>query len=75
MKKINFNSGWKFTLNDGKSAGFEGEWTVDLPYDFSIIQERGASEPSGASGGFFKCGLGKYKKSFIPKRNKRYLYR
>ena len=29
-------------MNDGKDwdARFEGEYTVDLPYDFSIIQDR-----------------------------------
>ena len=74
MKKINFNRGWDFCLNDGKDwdKAFEGECVVDLPHDFSIIQERSENAPSGASGGFFKCGVGKYKKSFKAKKNKKY---
>lgn len=74
MKKINFNRGWQFCLNDGKDwdKAFEGECIVDLPHDFSIIQERSAHAPSGASGGFFMCGVGKYQKSFKAKKNKKY---
>ena len=74
MKKINFNRGWEFCLNDGKDwdKEFAGESIVDLPHDFSIIQERSEGAPSGASGGFFKCGVGKYQKSFKAKKNKKY---
>ena len=74
MKKINFNLGWQFCLNDGKDwdKAFESECVVDLPHDFSIIQERSKDAPSGASGGFFKCGVGKYQKTFKAKKNKNY---
>ena len=74
MKKINFNRGWEFCLNDGKDwdKAFESECVVDLPHDFSIIQDRSENAPSGASGGFFRCGVGKYQKSFKAKKNKKY---
>lgn len=76
MKKIDFNKSWKFCLNDGKDwdARFESEYTVDLPYDFSIIQDRRADAPSGPSGGFFAGGVGKYQKTFKAKKGKRYLF-
>lgn len=50
MKKTCFNNGWKFCLNDGKdwSQGFNqvnGD-VIDLPFDFSIIQERKEDAPS-----------------------------
>lgn len=74
MKRINFNRGWQFCLNDGKDwdKAFEAECVVDLPHDFSIIQDRSENAPSGASGGFFRCGVGKYQKSFKAKKNKKY---
>ena len=76
MKKINFNKGWEFCLNDGKDwdARFESEYTVDLPYDFSIIQKRTPNAPSGGSGGYFQCGVGKYRKTFLAKKNKKYFF-
>ena len=77
MKKINFNSGWKFCFNDKKdgTSKIEGEYSViDLPNDFSIIQERRADAPSGPSGGFFEGGVGKYQKTFMPKKNKKYFF-
>ena len=78
MKKINFNKGWTFCLNDGKdwSAGLniQNGNIIDLPFDFSIIQERKADAPSGASGGFFQGGVGKYSKSFKAKKGKKYFF-
>ncbi|MBQ7907037.1 MAG: DUF4982 domain-containing protein [Clostridia bacterium] len=76
MKKDNFNKNWDFCLNDGKDwdARFESEYKVDLPYDFSFIQERREDAPSGAHGGFFQSGVGKYKKSFSAKKNKKYFF-
>lgn len=79
MIKKNFNKGWKFVLNDGK------DWStwldidkendlIDLPFDFSIIQKREKNAPSAESGGFFQCGTGKYIKTFMPKKNKRYIF-
>ena len=78
MKKTCFNNGWKFCLNDGKdwSQGFNqvnGD-VIDLPFDFSIIQERKEDAPSGASGGFFQTGVGKYSKAFKAKKNKKYIF-
>lgn len=76
MKKKNFNKGWEFCLNDGKDwdARFESEYMVDLPYDFSIIQERSKDAPSNAHGGFFRCGVGKYRKTFKAKKGKKYFF-
>ena len=66
MKKINFNSNWRFILND------EDEKVVHLPHDFSIGMARLKDAHSAGAGGFFQGGLGKYEKSFKPKRNKKY---
>lgn len=76
MKKINFNQDWEFCLNDGKDLdeSLTSEFMVDLPHDFSIIQKRSKDAPSGASGGFFQCGVGKYKKHFKAKKNKKYFF-
>lgn len=68
MKKVNFNKGWSFTLNDEKQE------TVDLPHDFSISQQRRADAPSGGDGGFFAGGYGEYEKRFVTKRRKRYFF-
>ncbi len=75
MKKINFNDGWNFVLNDGLDWDAKIEkWDaiVDLPHDFSIVQPRRADAPSGAHGGYFQGGVGKYQKSFKAKKNKKY---
>jgi len=75
MKKINFNSSWQFCLNDGLDWDAKIEkWdsVVDLPHDFSFIQSRRADAPSGAHGGFFRGGVGKYQKSFKAKKDKKY---
>lgn len=78
MKKINFNKCWNFCLNDGKdwSQSFNAidGGRVDLPFDFSIIQERREDAPSNASGGFFQCGVGKYQKTFKARKNKKYFF-
>ena len=75
MKKINFNKGWQFSLNDGLDWDAKIEkWdrVVDLPHDFSIIQKRRQDSPSGGHGGFFQGGVGKYQKSFKAKKGKKY---
>ncbi|MBQ3041346.1 MAG: DUF4982 domain-containing protein [Clostridia bacterium] len=78
MIKTNFNKGWKFALNNGEFENFElgGEIvdTIDLPFDFSIIQKREKNAPSSTAGGYFQCGTGKYLKNFIPKKGKRYIF-
>lgn len=75
MKKTNFNKGWRFVLNDGLDWDAKSEkWDeiIDLPHDFSIIQKRRADSPTGAHGGFFQGGVGKYQKSFKAKKGKKY---
>ncbi len=75
MKKINFNKGWQFSLNDGLDwdAKIEKWDTVaDLPHDFSFIQPRKADAPCGSHGGFFQGGVGKYQKTFKAKKGKKY---
>lgn len=75
MKKTNFNKEWKFSLNDGLDWDAKIEkWDsiVDLPHDFSFVQPRRKDAPSGAHGGFFQGGVGKYQKSFKSKKNKKY---
>jgi len=66
MKKINFNNSWSFRLNDEKAI------SVHLPHDFSIGMPRLHGTPSGGAGGFFQGGVGKYEKSFMPRKNKKY---
>ena len=75
MKKVNFNKGWKFVLNDGLDWDAKIEkWdeVVDLPHDFSIIQKRRPDSPTAAHGGYFQGGVGKYQKSFRAKKGKKY---
>lgn len=75
MKKVNFNKGWHFCLNDGLDWDAKMErWDciVDLPHDFSFIQPRKKDAPSGAHGGFFQGGVAEYKKNFKAKRGKKY---
>ena len=75
MKKINFNKGWNFVLNDGRDWDAKIEkfdQVVDLPHDFSFVQKRDPSAPSSCHGGFFQGGVGKYQKSFSAKKNKKY---
>ena len=78
MKKLNFNTGWKFCLNDGAEwkSGIDKQESdiIDLPFDFSIIQERKADAPSKESGGFFQAGVGKYSKTFKAKKGKKYFF-
>ena len=66
MKKLNFNKDWSFSLNGSEAIH------VDLPHDFSIGRPRLENAPSGAAGGFFQGGLGRYEKKFTPKKNKKY---
>lgn len=68
MKKISFGKEWQFSLNKGEKS------TVNIPHDFSIIQERKKDAPSTASGGFFQGGYGIYEKTFKPKKGKRYFF-
>lgn len=66
-RENNFNKGWKFYLGTSGSAqnqNFDDSaWDdVDLPHDFSIIQEFTSS--GEAESGFLPGGTGWYRKSF-----------
>ena len=65
-----FNMGWKFYLGDNSAASNQNfddsAWeNVNLPHDFSIIQE--FTNRNGAEGesGFLPGGTGWYRKSFV----------
>lgn len=67
-RKTSFNKGWKFYLGDipaASQAGYDdSSWTsVDVPHDFSIIQEFTKNNAEGESG-FLPGGTGWYRKSF-----------
>lgn len=78
MIKTNFNKGWQFTLNNGDDwgtvLGKKNDDTIDLPFDFSIIQERKADAQSKDAGGFCQTGVGKYSKTFKAKKGKKYFF-
>ena len=66
--ELNFNKNWKFHLGDVSGAqrtGFDdSSWsTVDLPYDFSIIQDFSLTNTETESG-FLPGGTGWYRKKF-----------
>ncbi|MGN0443444.1 MAG: glycoside hydrolase family 2 TIM barrel-domain containing protein [Acutalibacteraceae bacterium] len=66
--ELNFNKNWKFHLGDVSGAqrtGFDdSSWaTVDLPYDFSIIQDYSLNNTETESG-FLPGGTGWYRKKF-----------
>lgn len=66
--ELNFNKNWKFHLGDvsgAHRASFDdSSWTtVDLPYDFSIIQAFTVSGTETESG-FLPGGTGWYRKKF-----------
>ena len=67
QREVNFNKDWKFYLGNNESAANknfdDSAWTdVDLPHDFSIIQNfTGSGE---AESGFLPGGTGWYRKSF-----------
>jgi len=69
----NFDFGWKFRLGEveeAKTLSFnDDDWdTIQLPHDFSIIQEQKDDRRLGANG-YFPGGIGWYRKTFnIPKR-------
>ncbi len=65
----NFNLNWKFHL--GEVPGFmtpnfdDQSWrTLELPHDWAIEGVFDEANPAGESGGFFKNGIGCYRKSF-----------
>ncbi len=70
MKRTLLDDQWSFWLNPSSRPDPKEEepMVVDLPHDFSIIQEREPQCAGGASNGFFPGGTGLYeKKLFAPK--------
>jgi beta-galactosidase len=69
MQKLRFDGEWRFHLGDIPAGRWyepdDSTWRlVDLPHDWSIELERDPASPSGASGGYFPMGLGRYHKRF-----------
>ncbi len=67
--ELNFNKDWKFYLGDvtgaQNNAYSDSAWaTVDLPHDYSIIQDFTTNGTDGESGSL-PGGYGWYRKSFI----------
>ncbi len=63
------DAGWKFFLGDpsgAESPSFaDTSWrTVDLPHDWSIESKPDKDAPGGSGEGFFRGGIGWYRKSF-----------
>lgn len=69
MIKLNMDREWNFKL----ITSFSQWWNkpqntlIDIPHDFSIIQERDPNTLAGDGNGFFPGGIGEYEKTiFIP---------
>ena len=56
MKRTDFNSGWLYG-----HAG-EKKKPVHLPHDAMLMDGRGADEPTGSGGAFFRAGIYEYEK-------------
>ncbi|MFV8342875.1 glycoside hydrolase family 2 TIM barrel-domain containing protein [Flavobacterium sp. XS2P39] len=75
-RKIAFNSGWNFHLNDSikdkDTINTNTAWrTLNLPHDWSIEGAFDEKSPAGYGGGALNGGLGWYKKTFkVPIVNK-----
>ena len=68
-RKVAFNSGWNFHLNDSikdkDTINASTEWrTLNLPHDWSIEGKFDEKSPAGYGGGALNGGLGWYKKTF-----------
>jgi beta-galactosidase len=69
MRRQSFDAAWSFKLIDPTAVFWQDpaltpERTVDLPHDWGIEFERDPSHPSGVLGGFFRTGMGEYRKTF-----------
>lgn len=69
IRKVAFNKGWNFHLNDSvKDKDTINSATIwrmlNLPHDWSIEGEFDEKSPAGYGGGSLNGGLGWYKKSF-----------
>jgi beta-galactosidase len=68
-RKVAFNSGWNFHLNDSikdkDTINTTTTWkTLNLPHDWSIEGKFDEKSPAGYGGGALNGGLGWYKKTF-----------
>ncbi|KIA84817.1 glycoside hydrolase [Flavobacterium sp. AED] len=68
-RKVAFNSGWSFHLNDSikdkDTINNTTTWrTLNLPHDWSIEGKFDEKSPAGYGGGALNGGLGWYKKTF-----------
>nr|WP_315148124.1 glycoside hydrolase family 2 TIM barrel-domain containing protein [uncultured Flavobacterium sp.] len=68
-RKVAFNTGWNFYLNDkvkdNDTINTTTIWrTLNLPHDWSIEGEFDEKSPAGYGGGSLNGGLGWYKKTF-----------
>lgn len=58
MSVRSLNEGWTFSLNGGEG------YPVELPYDFSVIQERTPSSRGRGDNGWYPGGTGIYRRKF-----------
>ena len=68
-RKVTFNSGWSFHLNDSikdkDTINSSTTWrSLNLPHDWSIEGKFDEKSPAGYGGGALNGGLGWYKKTF-----------
>ena len=68
-ERLLFDHDWRFLLGDRTGAeapSFDAaDWrTLDLPHDWSIESKIDPENPMGGSGGFFRAGIGWYRRSF-----------
>jgi beta-galactosidase len=68
-RKVSFNSGWNFHLNDSikdkDTINNATNWRMlNLPHDWSIEGKFDEKSPAGYGGGSLNGGLGWYKKTF-----------
>ncbi len=75
-KSMNFNSGWKFSLDAGDEASRpsfdDSGWRdLDLPHDWSIEGAFSPENPAGVGGGALPGGTGWYRKTFNVKEENR----
>ena len=73
MFREKLNQKWMFypTIENPLYGTYRSGIEVDLPHDFSILQQRDPSSPAGAASGFYPGGIGCYTKSlYIPKNGR-----
>ena len=62
MQEVNLDRQWLFSMPFTQK--FRRPEAVDLPHDFSLIQQRVPASPGGPGNGYFPGGLGVYEKTF-----------